>query len=137
MQSTVVTKDASGNVVTFSDLRQTNSGSFQWIAESPQGDIAGCPTLELSNSTSRTGIVTRRLVVRYPIWDATAGVYKGYRQRTESDSSPDYAALSGTEDLISICQGILDPNDVVATARTFTANTELTDDYIKARYGNS
>jgi hypothetical protein len=137
MQDTIeAIKSDLTTVVNFDDRRQLPNGSFQWLAPSPQGDIAGALALVASATKSRNGIVTRTQTVIVPIWDGDAGVYKGFRQVQVRMSAPEWDTLAGMQDALSLNTSALDAQAVYATATHVADNSEHTDDLIKGRYGD-
>jgi hypothetical protein len=78
---TIVIADygASNGSITFED-RQKSAGSSVWNASSPQGDLGGEPTLDLSDQVTRNNIKLTRAKLKVPVYDSTTGTYPRFRE---------------------------------------------------------
>lgn len=59
-----------------------NGNQVVYFAPSPQGDIAGRPTLTISQEMTKAGIAKATVVLTRPVYDAVFSKYVGFLKNT-------------------------------------------------------
>lgn len=100
MQTTLTLTDGTTPVV-FTYRATDASGINTWTAPSPQGDLAGVPSLTRGTTKTRAGIVSRALKLTHPIYNSATGKYEGTVQARLVLNAPSSAPLASVEDQLA------------------------------------
>lgn len=72
-----------------------NGSSVTYYAISPQGDIAGRPTLTISQETTKAGIAKATVTLLRPVYDVTFSKYVGFLKNSISSTQAGNQTIQG------------------------------------------
>lgn len=93
--------------VVFTQVSETGSKAT-YVAPSPQGDLQGRPTLEVSHQTTKAGIMRSMSKFTFPRYNATTLKYDGEYVSYNVTSRPTTGAVQGAKNAIEACAEFLD-----------------------------
>lgn len=99
---------------TFDDVTSLNGSTLVYYAASPQGDIAGRPSLRFSQEKTKAGIQRTLVSFVNPVWNSVSEKYVGFIKADSVLNRADSINLSYAENAYDVI------HDVMALTSTVT-----------------
>lgn len=93
LPDTITLNDGTTNEVYGSKVR--NGSVVTYYAPSPQGDIAGRPTLVISQEITKAGIAKATVNLVRPVFDTSLGKYTGFLKNSISSTQNGIQSILG------------------------------------------
>lgn len=100
MDDTITLTGSTGDTVFSSKTR--NGSAVKWFAPSAAADLAGRPTLVISNDITKAGIARATATLTKPLLDTVSGQYKQFVRANVTVTQPANLGVSEPENIVAM-----------------------------------
>lgn len=105
--------------VVFSEVNDPQFGATSFVAPSPQGDLAGRPSIKIAHTNSKNGVERTLLQIKEPQFNATSETYDDHIQVNVTATRKTTAAVASVDRVLEMAEKAL------TQLRDELANAEL------------